>query len=209
MSGSSPEPSLRQSSGDGYTRRKFLWLDQIKRDRRISHLGFRVAYAISGYINRTSGEAWPSRKTLAADVGASPRAIWTAVNKLKACRYLEVVANRGPGRTSLFRMITRNEYVQQRVIDTGQAPNTRTLVPENSSELQCQAGATFRGTPTASGRKRIAAVTGTMVPPEHYKEQLSETRQGASRKSGFSSSAVQPAGALSAAAGILRALRDE
>jgi len=52
-----------------HTRDRFAWLDQVLADRAIPEPAFRVAYALSSFVNRKSGAAWPSHATLAQKTG--------------------------------------------------------------------------------------------------------------------------------------------
>jgi hypothetical protein len=68
---------------DGFTRDKFAWLDRIAGDARVSDRAFRVAYVIAAqFLNRKSGEAWPSQGTLAAACGTNDRRVRDAIRDL-------------------------------------------------------------------------------------------------------------------------------
>jgi hypothetical protein len=68
---------------DGFTRDKFAWLDRIAGDARVSDRAFRVAYVIAAqFLNRKSGEAWPSQQTLAAACGTNDRRVRDALRDL-------------------------------------------------------------------------------------------------------------------------------
>jgi hypothetical protein len=86
-----------------FYKRRFDWLDALARDHRISALAFRVAYVISGYVNRTCGHAWPSQDRLAREIGISSRAIRHNVDRLAGAGYLAITPAHGRGKTNSYR----------------------------------------------------------------------------------------------------------
>src|SRR5437016_2114755 len=69
---------------DDFTRRQFLWLDQVADDPAVTAAGFLLAYRIAKHINRGTGEAWPSQPLLPAEVRLSVRSIRDLSDQLEA-----------------------------------------------------------------------------------------------------------------------------
>lgn len=68
---------------ENFTTRKLLWLESIARDPRCRGLPLAAAVMLAcRYINRRSGQAWPSLATLADDLGTWPANAHAAINKL-------------------------------------------------------------------------------------------------------------------------------
>lgn len=85
---------------DDFTRTRSIWLTEIRRDPRVGHLlAFRLACELAEYLNRQTGDAYPSIDTLAAALHVDRRSVQRAIEKLVACGYLEVTDRRG-GRTN-------------------------------------------------------------------------------------------------------------
>ena len=164
-------------AADTFARRKFEWLDQIAKDARIGHLSFRLAYVIGSYINRKTGDAWPSRQTLSDNLGVTVRAVLSAVTQLEIAGYLEVTPNRGPGQTSLFKMV-----LPERNGDAGQERKRTSSHKRNDTSAQCitKAEACFQLTNDLSGslvhaeRKPNVILTGNVLPPEQLEEPIEE-----------------------------------
>jgi DNA-binding transcriptional regulator YhcF (GntR family) len=93
-----------------FAARKFTWIDRIIRDRNVPHLAARVAVLISNYLNRTSGDAWPSQGKLAADLGVARRTIQYALDALVGTGHLAVEVSRG--KTNHYRPIFETEDAQ-------------------------------------------------------------------------------------------------
>jgi len=94
---------------DDFTRRQFLWLDQVANDPAVTAAGFLLAYRIAKHINRGTGEAWPSQPLLAAEVRLSVRSIRDLSDQLEAAGHLTVIGSRGRGVSCRYRWILRAE----------------------------------------------------------------------------------------------------
>ena len=68
---------------DDFTAKKSRWLAQIASDPNVSAFDFRVAFLIAEHLNRKTGDAWPSQKTLVRRTGKSERAIRNAISRLR------------------------------------------------------------------------------------------------------------------------------
>lgn len=76
-------------SGDTFTRDRFTWLEALTADARLHSSAIRVAIVISSHLNRGSGEAWPSIKTIAEKSATPERTVERAVSELCKAGYLE------------------------------------------------------------------------------------------------------------------------
>lgn len=121
------------------TANKFRWLNQVGADSSLTPLCFRLAYALVTYVNRTTGDAWPSQPRLAGECHASDRAIRDALTQLRDAGHLEITGKGGRGKTSHFRPI---------ILDGEKRNDASTLLP-----AKVEAG--FRDTDTKPGRKRL------------------------------------------------------
>jgi biotin operon repressor len=92
-------------------KQKFAWIDRIVLDRNVPHFACRVAVLISNkYLNRTSGDAWPSQSKLAADLGVCRRTIQYALDTLIETGHIAVQVSRG--RVNHYRPIFKAEDAQ-------------------------------------------------------------------------------------------------
>jgi hypothetical protein len=81
-------------AGDAHTRNVFNWLDKILGDDTLPPAAFKVAYFIAQSINRSSGLAWPSCRTIADAIGFKRESRGGVLKLLKALRlrgYLEII----------------------------------------------------------------------------------------------------------------------
>ena len=91
-------------SDGGFTRNRLAWLDAIIRDSNVTHFAFRVAYVISGFINRERGYAWPGQATIAGLLESTRRGVQKAIDNLVERGYLEVHIGGGRGHANEYRM---------------------------------------------------------------------------------------------------------
>ncbi len=66
------------------------WRDAVLRDPRLSKGCFKIAYAVSSFINAQTNVGWPSINRLAAEVAASPKTAGRHVRTLERSGYLVV-----------------------------------------------------------------------------------------------------------------------
>jgi hypothetical protein len=84
---------------DQFTARKLWCLDQLMRDRRATHLDFRLAYYIASVTDRATGEARFKQITAAEALGVTRRAIQLSSDRLKVLGHIDISFT--PGRTHL------------------------------------------------------------------------------------------------------------
>lgn len=73
---------------DAFSRMRFDWLDAIGAHPDIDPAAFKVAYVISGLINRKTGDAWPSLDHLAAVIGVNERTVRRQIEALVKAGFL-------------------------------------------------------------------------------------------------------------------------
>jgi hypothetical protein len=79
-----------------FNAQKFAWIERIVQDRNVPHFACRAAVLIgTKYLNRISGDAWPSQGQLAADMGVCRRTMQYALDALIATGHLAVQISRG------------------------------------------------------------------------------------------------------------------
>ena len=110
-----------------HTRDRFAWLDQVLADRDIPEPAFRVAYALSSFVNRKSGAAWPSHATLAQKTGLGESTVRRHLATLHTAGHLAVELHRGRNGTNRYRPIIRpasdaDEPTENRSEMSGTAP---------------------------------------------------------------------------------------
>ena len=76
-------------SGDTHTSNRFKWLEAITADGRLHSTAIRVAVVIASHLNRKTGEAFPSIKTIAAKSATPERSVERAIAELCKAGYLE------------------------------------------------------------------------------------------------------------------------
>jgi hypothetical protein len=100
-------PTSKSGSGREFARHRFQWLDQVCADRSITPARFQLAYVITGFVNRGTGDAWPSQKTLAAKIGLTVLGIRKLAVALSDRGHLKVTESRGRGHSARYRPILK------------------------------------------------------------------------------------------------------
>ncbi len=91
-----------------FTKTKFVWIDQVMRDKLLLSSAKVVVYVISQHINIESGEAFPSTETIAEWGGLAPSCVRKALKALADSGHLEVQwGKRGRGHPNRYRMIIK------------------------------------------------------------------------------------------------------
>src|SRR6516162_2788755 len=112
MSTANPQTKRRQSRRKSkatiFTYRKFLWLEQVARDRGLPALASAVCTLLSPYFNLShDGAAWPYQDTLAASLGVRREAVNRVINALVERGHLEVTTTRGRHKPSVYRLVLK------------------------------------------------------------------------------------------------------
>jgi hypothetical protein len=175
-------------AADQFTRRKLDWLDQVHADLRVSDIAFRLAYAISGYLNRNRGDAFPSQETLAREIGREPRTIRNAAKLLVDCGHLAVTEGQGRGNTNLYRPVLKADGLAI-LIETRNDGSPIGLNPEPSFPVSVVSNSepsfpflAEKGNGGAQKEEWPCTKTGTAVPTEHTEEQTEEPKSSKARK---------------------------
>jgi hypothetical protein len=128
-------------------------------------------------MNRKTETAWPSRTTLAKVLNVTSRAIYDAIKQLKTFHYLSVVANRGLGQTSLFRIILDEPNDD---VSLGRKPNSRQARNQTSSHIHpapvsdSETESSLIGSVVLPDQKLGGNLNGISVPGEHIEEPSDE-----------------------------------
>ena len=88
---------------DDFTRNKLDWVDAIRRDRAMTRLDACVAAELAAFLNRKTGDAWPSHEKVAERLNASRSGVKKAVRRLERAGYLDVSQGRGRTHTNHYR----------------------------------------------------------------------------------------------------------
>lgn len=86
----------------GFQAAKEAWLKALIA-HPVSAGALAVAVAISTFLNRKSGEAWPSHETLADMTNRNRSTVWRAIHHLERLNLLEVRRGRGRHITNRYR----------------------------------------------------------------------------------------------------------
>src|SRR5262245_206495 len=103
-----PLSNVGRKVADSHTAKIFRWLKQVDADSALHPTAFRLAFKISQYINRKTGDAWPSQATLATALGRTERAIRDVIEQLRARGHLAVEPGRGRHQSSHYRLILKD-----------------------------------------------------------------------------------------------------
>src|SRR5437899_9544252 len=100
-----PEKSAREFTGD-----IFRWLDQVAIDPDLPPSAFKIAYVIAEHVNRQSGVAWPSSRTIAKACALSQPTVIELVPKLVTNGHLALEPGRaGRGHSHRYRLILKDQ----------------------------------------------------------------------------------------------------
>lgn len=161
-------------TGDTFTRDLFVWLGQTADDPRLTPAAFKLAWIIGQYINRQTGEAWPSQQTLAKRLCMTKRAIRTLTRALRETGHLETNDGRGTG-------LRYRPILQQRddcsasaaPVEDGKFRIKNGERKEASSSAECESGTT-----DPNKRNDQSAKRGSRVPPNYLRDTAEERSEG-------------------------------
>lgn len=92
--------------GENWKGLRWLWLQKIRRDDRISSTGRLVAHAIAlQYADGLNSECRPGVETLAKDMNFSPRTIERCLTELKAQGWILRLGGNAPGVPAAFQCV--------------------------------------------------------------------------------------------------------
>src|SRR5258708_34872123 len=84
---------------DQFTAQKLWCLDQVLRDKRATHLDFRLTYYVGSVTDRATGEARFKQSTAAEALNVTRRAIQISSERLKSLGHFDISFK--PGRSHL------------------------------------------------------------------------------------------------------------
>jgi hypothetical protein len=120
-----------------FTAQKLEWIERVVRDHTLPPLARCVAALIGlHYLNRTSGDAWPSQSKLAADLGVSRRAIQYALDAIVDAGHL--TREGSLGRVNHYRPVLEVKNVQDAEPE-GAQPTAQVLPPPAQPTAQVPA----------------------------------------------------------------------
>jgi hypothetical protein len=126
--------------GDDFTRHKWLWLDQVLADSGAAP-AFRLAYVLaSRFLNRGTGDAFPSQETLGAAIGlTTANGVRYLVDKLFSRGHLEVAVAHGRGCTNRYRLILKQADVPAATALFPDEPPTSSPADTNNGSISTSA----------------------------------------------------------------------
>jgi hypothetical protein len=87
-----------------------MWLNQVAADGELPSSAFKVAYIIGNFINRETGDAWPSTARIASRCALSQSNVVAMKDRLKARGHLEIEpGSPGRGHSNHYRMILKHQ----------------------------------------------------------------------------------------------------
>ena len=99
-------------SASQFTSDIFRWLDQVAIDPDLPPSAFKIAYVIAEHVNRQSGDAWPSSRTIATACALSQPTVIELVPKLVTNGHLALEPGRaGRGHSHRYRLIPKDRPV--------------------------------------------------------------------------------------------------
>jgi hypothetical protein len=85
---------------------RYDWLEQVAADRTIPPFAFKVAFIIAcRFLNRQSGDAWPTQETLARIMGATSRGIRKALDQIASGGHMTAVRGRSRGAPNRYSIV--------------------------------------------------------------------------------------------------------
>jgi hypothetical protein len=145
---------MKAKPADKYTADRFRWLDQIGADPELTPLCFRVGYAITTHMNRSTGDAWPGQDRLAAACHTSDRSIRDALTRMKNGGHLEQTGRGGRSKSSRYKPVLKDAETRK------PASTFEGLNPEASFHLSEPKPGSFRH----KTRKKSTAKRGSQLP---------------------------------------------
>jgi hypothetical protein len=94
---------------DQFISDRFSWLNQVATDRSLPPSAARVAIVLGGYVNRVSGDAWPSVETLSASLGIVENCVRKALKAMVRNGHLTVDTGGGRKSTNRYRPVVKDQ----------------------------------------------------------------------------------------------------
>lgn len=167
---------------DTFTQDKLIWLEQASIDPGISPAAFRTAFVISTFVNRATGEAWPSLGLLAAARGTDEKTVRRSINELVEAGYLGKRRG-GNGTANRYRMVISDrtkmsDLIESRPDKNVQSENDRPdiIAQSDTSRLEKNVHPDEEqiGHSCPSDRTFLSQQTGQKCPPNTFIEPFEE-----------------------------------
>ena len=143
---------------------KFDLLDTVAQDDRVSPGGFRLLYLlVSRFMNRDTGEAWPSLETLAGALGIDERQVRRLIRELSEAGYL-LAKRGGAGRPNCYSLIPSDWTKMSNQDEARPDKNVQSDIEQTGQKCPI----------STSDRTKMSAVTGQKCPPNPFIEPLEE-----------------------------------
>ena len=153
-----------------FTANKLTWLERITRDQRLKPLQARVVTLISFYMNWKSGDAFPSQRELAAELGVTIRSVQLASEAVEGLGYLRIEVGNGPGNTNKYFPIFERNGEQPFVLSERNERKWRTPAHEMAN--------------SGAGNGEQPFVQNTYLTPEEHEREDSRSRSVDEREDG-------------------------
>jgi hypothetical protein len=107
---------------DQFTAKKLWCLDQILRDKRATHLDFRLAYYVGSVTDRATGEARFKQSTAAEALDVTRRAIQISSERLKSLGHFDISFQPGRSHLNGYRLCLEKANVASPIDDESANP---------------------------------------------------------------------------------------
>ncbi len=107
---------------DQFTAQKLWCLDQVLRDKRATHLDFRLAYYVGSVTDRTTGEARFKQSTAADALNVTRRAIQISSERLKSLGHFDISFKPGRSHLNGYRLCLEKANVASPIDDESTNP---------------------------------------------------------------------------------------
>jgi hypothetical protein len=93
-----------------FVKRKLAWLQQVLADRSLPPLALHVAQLLAlQFLNSKTGEAWPSKQTVARLLHMSPRNIRRLTKELETAGHLTIMIANRQHVSNRYRLVVRDD----------------------------------------------------------------------------------------------------
>lgn len=90
---------------DDFTKKRFLWLDQVAEDASLPPSSARVAIILCRYFSRVEGYAWPSIDRIAEHLTLSKNAVRSTLHSMERAGHLTIERRGGRRRSNRYRYL--------------------------------------------------------------------------------------------------------
>lgn len=157
---------------DDFTKNRLAWLEQVAVDRDLAPQAARIAIILATrYLNRETQTAWPSRETMAEDLGVTVKAVARGLVSLETGGHLAVEHGRGRGRSNVYRLALKGDAGVP--INDKKRGRERPLFEEEKGSF-----ASVKGDVSVPKRGHFCPEKGSQTTPKPYEEPYEEPYDG-------------------------------